>query len=444
MGDRSQKISQLRALLNTPGVMGGAQFRAVSDERNAARERGDFEVQRVMPGEIVGDPSDGFYLVRQDFPLAWEHGCVPLESALAADGRHVATSANDDELHAFDPRKTVFVDTETTGLMGGSGTVLFLVGVGYFTNDAFRLDQCFMRDYDDEGPMLAHLDGLFKNAEALVSYNGKTFDLPLLRTRFIQNRVPFRLDGVLHYDLVHAARRFWKKRLQDCSLGNVERNVLGLQRHGDVDGAEIPTLWLEYLRTRDARPLVPVFYHHKMDILSLVSLTGLLSQKLSEPAGEGFEHHEDRLSLLRLHMKRKEWELAATMAEKLLEALDDEALMCECLELAVLATKRTKDWERMESYSVRIIQQFPNNTQARIEYAKHLEHKRRNLPEAIRVCREGLKLQETRMGLGYSPAILGLRDLELRMARMEKKLNKALGKSPAHSDDADGEFELEP
>src|SRR5262245_13128950 len=139
MGDRSEKIAQLRALLNTPGVMGGAQFRAVADERDAARARGDFEVKNVMPGEVVGEPDSGFYLVRQDFPLAWEHGCVPLGSALAADARHVAMSANDDELHAFDPRKTVFIDTETTGLMGGAGTVLFLVGVGYFTQDAFRL-----------------------------------------------------------------------------------------------------------------------------------------------------------------------------------------------------------------------------------------------------------------------------------------------------------------
>ena len=98
----------------------------------------------------------------------------------------------------------------------------------------------------------------------------------------------------------------------------------------------------------------------------------------------------------------------------------------------------------MESYSVRIIRQFPNHTQARIEYAKHLEHQRRNLPEAIRICREGLQLQNSRAALGYSPAILGLRDLELRMARMEKKLNKALGKSRATSDDVDEEFELEP
>ncbi len=443
MSDQAAKIAQLRALLNTPGVMGGAQFRAVAEDRDAARARGDFEVRNVIPGELIGEPDNGFYLVRQEFPLAWKHGCVALDSALAADARHVAMSANDDELHGFDPRKTIFVDTESTGLMGGSGTVLFLVGVGYFTENAFRLDQCFMRDYDDEGPMLAFLDGLFKNADTLVSYNGKTFDLPLLRTRFIQNRVPFRLDGALHYDLVHAARRFWKKRLGDCSLGSVERNILGLQRHGDVDGSEIPIRWLSYLRSRDARPLVPVFYHHKMDILSLVSLTGLLSQKLSEPEGTGFEHHEDRLSLLRLHVKRKEWEQAATMAERLLHALDDEKLMCECLELAVVATKRTKDWERMESYSVRIIEQFPNHTLARIEYAKHLEHKRRNLPEAIRICREGLELQNSRMALGYSPAILGLRELETRMARMEKKLNKALGKIGQSDDNLEAEFQLE-
>ncbi len=428
MADLSEKIAQLRALLNTPGVMGGAQFRAVAEERDARRAAGEFEVQHVMPGEVVGEADNGFYLVRQEFPLAWEHGCVALESALATDARHVATSANDDALADFDPRKAIFVDTETTGLMGGTGTVAFLVGVGYFTENTFRLDQCFLRDYDDEEPMLAFLDGLFKSAETLVSFNGKTFDLPLLRTRFIQNRLPFRLDGALHYDLVHAARRFWKKRLGDCSLGNVERNILGLQRHGDVPGSEIPIRWLSYLRTRDARPLAPVFYHHKMDILSLVSLTGLLSQKMSEPAGEGFEHHEDRLSLLRLQVRRKEWEQAATLAERLLEALDDEKLMCECLELAVLATKRTKDWERMEQYSMRIIEQFPNHTLARIEYAKHLEHKRRNLPEAIRICREGLQLQNSRTALGYSPSILALRDLELRMERMEKKMNRVKGK----------------
>jgi len=428
MGDRSEKIAQLRALLNTPGVLAGSQFRAVTEERDAKRAAGEYEVRHVVPGEIVGEPDNGFYLVRQDFPLAWKHGCVALESALATDARHVATSANDDALAGFNPRKAVFVDTETTGLMGGSGTVAFLIGVGYFIENSFRLDQCFMRDYDDEGPMLAFLDGLFKNAETLVSFNGKTFDLPLLRTRFIQNRVPFRLDGAMHYDLVHAARRFWKKRLGDCSLGSVERNILGLQRHGDVAGAEIPVRWFNYLRSRDARPLTPVFYHHKMDILSLVSLTGLLSQKMSEPEGQGFEHHEDRLSLLRLQVKRKEWEQAAALAERLLEQLDDEKLMCQCLELAVLATKRTKEWERMETYSVRIIEQFPNHTLARIEYAKHLEHRRRNLPEAIRICREGLQIQNTRMALGYSPAILGLRDLESRMERMEKKLNKAMGK----------------
>jgi hypothetical protein len=428
MGDRSEKIAQLRALLNTPGVITGAQFRAVAEERDARRAAGEFEVQHVVPGEIVGESSDGFYLVRQEFPLAFEHGNTALGAALETDARHVATSGNDDELTAFDPRKAVFVDTETTGLMGGTGTVLFLVGVGYFTEHSFRLDQCFMRDYDDEGPMLAYLDGLFREADALVSYNGKTFDLPLLRTRFIQNRVPFRLDGAMHYDLVHAARRFWKKRLGDCSLGNVEQNILGLRRHGDVSGAEIPALWLNYLRSRDARPLAPVFYHHKMDILSLVSLTGLLSQKMSEPAGQGFEHHEDRLSLLRLQVKRKEWEQAVELAGRLLEDLADEKLMCECLELAVLATKRTKDWDRMETYSVRIIEQFPNYTAARIEYAKHLEHRRRNLPEAIRICREGLQLQDTRMALGYSPSILGLRDLELRMARMEQKLNRATRK----------------
>jgi len=169
---------KLKTLLNMQGVMSGADFRAKAE--------------------------DGFYLVRSDFPLDTAHGTMTLGSALDAEARHIAVSANDEELQAFDPETAVFVDTETTGLMGGAGTVAFLIGVGYFTDGVFRLDQCFMRDYDDEEPMLRYLNGLFKEAETLVSFNGKSFDLPLMRTRFITNRIPFRLDSAtLETDTQH-------------------------------------------------------------------------------------------------------------------------------------------------------------------------------------------------------------------------------------------------
>lgn len=424
MSDQAAKIAQLRALLNTPGVMSGESFRTRVAEVDAQRVEGEFEVDRVIPGERIGDESDGFYLVRQDFPFEYEHGVTPLGAALSANARQIAVSAADDELHAFDPRTAIFVDTETTGLMGGTGTVLFLVGVGYFTETSFRLDQCFMRDYDDEEPMLAFLDDLFSRAETLVSYNGKTFDLPLLRTRFITNRVPFRLERAMHFDLVHAARRLWRKRLRDCSLGNVEERVMGIRRHGDVDSSLIPQLWMNYLRTRDARPLEPVFYHHRMDILSLVALTGLLSQKLETPAGRGFEHHEDRLSLLRMHFKKKRFEDALELAAQLTDELEDEQLLAECLEFTARAAKKTQDWDRMETAWRRLADLMPYRCDARNELAKFYEHARRDLLAAERECVNALQYLQTRLELGriVDPADRAM--FERRLTRIQKKLRR--------------------
>ncbi|MBI5093417.1 MAG: ribonuclease H-like domain-containing protein [Candidatus Hydrogenedentes bacterium] len=276
MSDIKDRIQSL--LRNHQGLMAGSDWRVRLEELSRQREAGEFEIDKVVPGELRGEGDDHFYHTQQDFPLDYLQGDIHLGSALEAIPEHIALAACDPDLDGFDPSTAVFVDTETTGLSGGTGTMAFLVGVGYFTGDCFRLEQCFMRDFDEEEPMLRYLDGLFARAEAVVTYNGKSFDLPLLRTRFISNRIPFRLDSAVHFDLLHASRRFWKQRLRDCSLGNVERVVLGVQRLGDVNSAEIPEIWFDYLRTRDARKLERVFYHHKHDILSLAALTGWLSR----------------------------------------------------------------------------------------------------------------------------------------------------------------------
>ena len=415
---------KLRALLGTRGVMSGADFRVQAEEVQRRREAGEFEIDRVVPGEVIGDPEEGFYLVRSDFPLDTAHGTMTLGSALDAEARHIAVSANDEELQDFDPKTAVFVDTETTGLMGGAGTVAFLVGAGYFADGVFRLDQCFMRDYDDEEPMLRYLDGLFKNMDTLVSYNGKSFDLPLLRTRFITNRIPFRLESAMHFDLVHAARRFWKKRLGDCSLGNIERAILGIERHGDVAGAEIPQLWLDYVHTRDARKLGPVFYHHKMDILSLAALTGHLSKTLEAPRGEGFEHNEDRLSLIRIHFNQKRYGEVLELADRLMGDTDEQGLVCECLEMVGFAAKRRQEWLRMEEAWTLLADMAPHHVVARHELAKHYEHRRRDLPAAERVCQGAIEYLETQGAL-YETEIPALAPLRHRLERIQRKLGRS-------------------
>lgn len=418
-------ILNRRGLANL-GLMTGSQLQRERAQLDEQRRAGDFEIDKCVQGEVIGDDDHHFYLVRTDYPLETIHGPLPLGAVLDAIPEHVALSACDSALDTFDPSTTVFVDTETTGLAGGTGTVAFLVGVGYFVEGAFRLDQCFMRDFDEEEPMLHFLDDLFKRAETVVSFNGKSFDVPLLRTRFISNRVPFRLDSAAHFDLVHAARRIWKLRLKDCSLGNVERTVLHLQRHGDVPSAEIPQIWMDYLHTRDARELTRVFYHHRTDVLSLVTLTALVSQCLDTPHGEGFEYAEDRLSLIRLHFRQKHFEDAASCAIKLLEIETEPYIRRECLELLALSSKRLQDWARMEESWDLMRREFPSNLFPTLELVKHHEHRSRNLPEALRLCEEAVHLLETRVALGRADDadLLQIEGLQRRLERIRRKLSK--------------------
>ena len=420
--DGAPSLDGLRAKL---GLMTGtelAQERVVEYDKSAL---GDYEIDRILPGELRGDAEEGtFFLVRRDYPLDYAQGVVPLGSALEIDAKKIAFSASDAELGGFDPRKALFIDTETTGLSGGAGTVAFLIGFGYFHGDVFRLDQCFMRDYDEEEPMLRFLGKLARDFDTLVSYNGKSFDLPLLRTRFIQNRIPCSMEGLLHYDLVHAARRFWRRRLQDCSLGNIEREVLGVRRVGDVPSHLIPQMYFDYLSSRDARPLEGVFYHHRMDILSLASLTGWISRCLTTP--DGFEHAEDRLSIVRMHFRQKTYAEVTTLGRVFLECGEGEALRRECLEMVGMAHKRLQQWEDMRAAFENLLQEFPTDITARLELAKLHEHRTRDLGEARRLCEEGLQHYYTQLALDRATDLgeAVAAALQERLARIKRKLER--------------------
>lgn len=435
MAEISDKLKRLMA---NRGVMLGAEWQAEREKIEQRRQDGEFEIDKCVPGEIVQNQAGAFFLVRNDFPLDACQGGIPLGDIFSAGPEHIALSACDDELAAFDPRSAVFIDIETTGLAGGAGTTAFLVGVGYFhevgavlrpaqpaTDEAkpgplvFRLDQCFMRDFDDEEPMLIFLQQIFKRAKTVVTFNGKTFDIPLLRSRFVSNRLPFRLDAAMHYDLVHAVRRIFKLRLKDCSLANVEREVLKIRRHDDIPGAEIPQVWLDYLRTRDARVLTRVFNHHRNDIVSLVALAALIAQRLSVPAGDGFDHAEDRLSIVRLHDRQKRYEAVVEHALKLLECETDPYLRRECLALLGMAYKRLQDWQQMEEIFNLMAHEFPSFLLPRLELAKHHEHRSRNLAQALRICDDVLENAHT---LDQNARA----EFQRRKTRLQKKLNKSL------------------
>jgi hypothetical protein len=186
--------------------------------------------------------------------------------------------------------RTLFIDLETTGISGGAGTYAFLVGCAWFEGVTFRVRQFFMSTYAAERALLDALRGLAASVRLVVSYNGKTFDLPLIETRYLFNRMETPFGPLPHLDMLHAARRLWRTDVDaesstraSCRLTVLEQAVCGHIREGDVPGFEIPSRYFHYLRTGDPRPLETVFEHNRLDLLSLAFLTARAAQL----AGEG-------------------------------------------------------------------------------------------------------------------------------------------------------------
>jgi hypothetical protein len=234
--------------------------------------------ETVLGGQVVETDAGPLLTVRREFPLEHRHGRIALERALAVSADALRVLARDGALP--DPRRLLFLDTETTGVAGGTGTYAFLVGAGWIEDDRFVVVQHFMRDLDEEPALLAAVAPLLERASGLVTFNGSGFDVPLLETRFIlgRRRWPATLP---HVDLLQPARRVWAARFVDCRLLTLEREVLGHLREEDVAGALIPSLYFEFLRRRHPAPLGPVFTHNRHDVLFLVALFGWLGHALA-------------------------------------------------------------------------------------------------------------------------------------------------------------------
>lgn len=238
--------------------------------------------ETLLPGRERATPFGACFVAEWRYPLRHPHGQRSLERALdilPGDGASLLVRTPDERRALADanPYHVAYLDTETTGLAGGTGTYAFLIGVGRVYGDDFVVRQLFMRDFHEEHAALYVLAEELAGCPILVTYNGKAFDWPLLDTRYTLARRggPVRpADPLAHVDLLFAARRLWRGRLENCSLGQVERAVLGVRRTDDTPGWLIPQLYFAYLRERDIRPLGGVFRHNVLDILSLAGLLG--------------------------------------------------------------------------------------------------------------------------------------------------------------------------
>jgi uncharacterized protein YprB with RNaseH-like and TPR domain len=295
------------------------------------------------PWPFDGDPPRH----ARSLPADARHGDVSVRRALDAAGEVVATLALDPTLRGFEASRALFLDTETTGLAGGTGTVAFLVGMAWFEDGSLRVEQLFLDDLDREPALLEHVAARVRAAGAIVTFNGRSFDLPLLRARFVMARVAPPPEPP-HLDLLHVARRIYGARVERCTLTALERDVLGFARVGDIDGAEIPERYLRFLREGEAaRPLLaPVVTHNGWDLVALAALTGELGARAARAESEGRFEARDLVGIARTAHRAGDAARAVALAAEA-ASLGDAAAARDAHVLAARVHKRRRDAERM-------------------------------------------------------------------------------------------------
>jgi uncharacterized protein len=323
---------------------------------------------------------------------------------------------------ASNPGKWLFLDTETTGLSGGTGTYAFLVGLAWWDAGGLQVEQFLLRDYSEEHSLLHELAGRIAERPVLVTYNGKTFDWPLLESRFTMTRVIPVPQLAAHLDLLHPARAVWKMRLGSVRLVDIEQRILdparlGWHRENDIVSSQIPQYYFDYLRGGTAHPLRGVVRHNEMDLRGLAALFGKLNSLLNEePSNFAEEHSLDLFGLSRFLNKRGEKVRAHSACSHALEGDLPQAFRGQATrELAFLA-KRQGDTDGAATLWEEIASDPQEGWIACEQLAMHYERNVKDFEEALRFAE--LALVKVRR----QNARLQDRQAAERMARIEEKL----------------------
>ena len=361
---------------------------AAATQRERRRGRAPVPLEELVEGMRIENVRGEFFLVESSVHLEIRHGDVPLSRFHAIEPGTIGVLTAEPELESFDLRRAVFLDTETTGLAGGAGTAAFLIGIGWVDGERFRVRQYFMRDYHEEGALLHALAEELKRFDRLVTFNGKMFDVPLLDARFRLNRGRFPLAGAPHLDLLHPARRLWKARLESCRLQSLEAELMGLRRHGDIAGEEIPNVYFDWVRRRDARMLARVFEHNRQDIVSLAALAVLACQWVEDGQAEDAR---DIYSLARVLERGRLYARSEAEYQRALAAGSELVRGPALLRLAWRA-KRAGEYERAAELWAEAGE--AGEVEGWRELAMHHEHRSRSFDRALEAVERGLALVE--------------------------------------------------
>jgi uncharacterized protein YprB with RNaseH-like and TPR domain len=327
-----------------------------------------------------------------------------------------------------DPRQWLFLDTETTGMAGGSGTYAFLVGIAWWDAGGLEVEQFFMREHGEEHSLLQELAERMAERRVLVTFNGKSFDWPLLETRYRMTRTIQPPALRAHMDFLHPARNLWRPRLGSVRLPELERHILGWNRGADVMSELIPSMYFDYLRGGPPDPLVPIFHHNQMDLRGLAALATRVLSLLANPE----EHGQDALELFgvsRICERRGETVRARDLYERSISSdLPEEADRKARRSLALLA-KRAGDFRRAQALWETMLGSSREGLEAYEQLAIAYERRARDHERAASLVREALGILRKANRLGTIEPVTYKRQKERftrRLARLERKKQRNL------------------
>jgi uncharacterized protein YprB with RNaseH-like and TPR domain len=375
------------------------------------RELDVASIRGALPGQRRDTEHGDIHLIDEYLEPHHHHGRTPIREVRQISAQRLAQLALDSALEGVDFRRALFLDTETTGLAGGAGTVPFLIGIGWFEDESMRIQQLFLPELGHEAPMLHWLCERVARSSCVVSFNGKAFDWPLLRSRFVLNRVRAP-DLPPHLDLLHCARRVLRPRLKSVRLVELERRVLGMYREDDISGALIPQLYFDYLDGGDVSPLARVIEHNANDVIALAALVATLVSHFDEV--HGADDPRDHLAYAKVAERAGDRARAKSFARAAAQGGGEPACTVEAWMLHARLARRAGNVEEEEIALLAALRAADDDelrAAVQLALAKLYEHRRPDLQRAL----------EHAVGTAL---VEGAEAAERRVARLGRRLSR--------------------
>jgi uncharacterized protein YprB with RNaseH-like and TPR domain len=382
------------------------------------------DIFRLPPVGAVRTTSHGpIWMLETGYDVGYLHGRVELGNDLPNSILKIIDPLLLDAKYDF--KNAAVIDTETTGLAGGTGTYPFIIGIGFWNKNQFVVRQYILRDFSDEPAQLsAFVDDLLQTS-CMLTYNGKTFDIPLLRTRFRINRMEIPFNNHSHLDFVHPCRRIYRRHFDSFNLSLLEEKVLGFERADDVPGHLIPRIYFDYLQNRNDELLLPILNHNRNDIVSLYLLVQETWRRIDLALSEACNDDPFLLSLGHIFYKAGDYDQAKHLLSGIKRRFAPKDIIDESILLQSRAAKKTRDWDAAVEIWSRMVKMGKFGCYPYVELAKHCEHRLKDYKAALDHTNNAMRYIEFEREF-IAPAAYKslLESLKIRHKRLLKRIEK--------------------